>query len=654
MVCPGDELELTDRLVKFSVKYSLNSPMQGTVWFANPNCTLESSCIPCSPIRASLGDISATSCGDCVDEDMETCFESDPNWLEGLVISYQEAGFIDDVPIISGQVVAFSDYLNTKPINTELFSHDDLYTALSDISLFYAGIPAAYIDINIPVATYDFQGPVQGNSTWSELQKLAQAGNAHIFTQVGGVLTIDPWKDDTASVDYNLPKEFIISSEKAPVANNMVSAIRARGASVPKYDCGEQIFTSNSLDGEPTYAGYLTSCAYSGVPTPEIGVSFDNLAANREDIRNAQIAADGVQASEIKEAKDGSFRSSLSTDSGAWFDSSGLNYSILVYGNRRPSYEGQWGDAVNPNIMDTFNQWSAEFHSMFVSRAIWPFPASTFQTTGLWGGSSNASGTYFSDQPSLEQLEMYVLDTDFTACGLKVEQLDNPYVPSKERLFSLAVRRFQEMKMQADSWLIEVPYLPCLRLNDVVTFQPTMSEGCHEIEVTGVIAGIQVDYDASKPEARMKLVIWGFDCIGSTAYTSSNLISVPCAGYEAASTTGWETSLTNLDTQAYVDDFCGVVYTAGTPSVAYLYYTHEEMVPGVDYTISFDYELLEGVGNLIFTDPGGPTSVSGSGTVSSTFTAGVTNFQFQWILQNTIVPTAYRICDIRLTKTITA
>jgi len=659
MACPEDISTLTDKLISFNAKYTLNGEFSGTILFANANCDLQSGCAVCSPIQVTVDSSHTEICADCLDEDLTACLEAvSPNWINGLVTSYQQAGYVNAVPTMSGTVVSYANYLKTKPINTEMFAHEDLANAISDIAVIYAGIPAPLIDINVVPGAFFFQGPVQGNSTWDEFQRLAQAGYCHVFTQVGGVLTFDPWKDETSAVDYILPKELLISVEKAPVANNETSVITLRGSAYSKFDCGNQVFTDNSIDGLSNNAGHLVACATSGVPTPELGVTFENLAAEKKDLLNAEIAADGVTTKGVQNAKDGAFSTQIAKSNGDWFDSSDSEYKVVVSGRRRPNREGEFGDFLAPGISDTLRDWSIRFHEQWSSRSRWPIPANSFFASTIYGDGGNASSSNYADQQSIDRIETSVVDVDFSACGLRSEQIDNPYVPSKERLFALGVRRFKEMKMQQDTWFLELPYLPCLRLNQVVQFQASMQEGCDSEVITGVIAGIEIDYTAGTsengPRAVMRLVIWGFSCLGSTTYISDNLIISPCAGSESAVTNPWVATSLSLDSQATLDRYSGVLYTVGFPSIASFTLSQEEMTVGDSYTISFDYELLEGAGSFSFTHPGGLSVIAGTGTSTNVFVAGLVNFSFSWILQNTFVPTAYLFTNFKLTKTIIA
>lgn len=656
MTCVSEPLSQSDMLISFAARYTLTGQLTGSLRLANPDCTFVVTCEVCQPVALSLEGVTSGVCGPCGDLSGDTCFTENPNWLAGLVVGYQEADLFDDVPTIVGNVVSYHDYLKNKPINTEQFKDVDLSIVLSDIASTYAGLRLGLLDFNIPVGFTNILGPVSGNSTLDELKKLAQAGYANLFTQVGGKLTIEQWKDHTSPVDYVIPSELLTSAEKSPVSPGRVTMVKCRGAGVSKYDCGKQVFTDSRTSttangGYSNIAGPKNSCAVSGIPTPTLNLSFDNLAAAKEDVKNAEIESDNVDTSEVFNVEDGSFTTAITNTDGSYFGPGKTDFQVMVSGFKRPHYEYTTGDGMHPIIGPIAQKRADGFQEMWSNQGIWPWPNNSFYSGGFGNDQGNASGTYYADQTSIERIETSVINPAISDCGVRVEQIDNPYVMSKEVLFLIGIRRFQEMHMQENTWLIEVPYIPCLKINQVVQFNPSCQEGCSDTEITGLIAGIEIRYDA-KPDVTMKIVVWGFECLGGTAYISENLIISPCAGAESAAINPWIASAIDLNSQAQVDEYSGTLYTFGFPSEASLDLVQDEMVNGHDYTVSFDYELIEGFGILEFTHPGGLSTFSGNGSHSSTFTAGFLNFTFEWLLRNTFVPTMYQITNIKLTKSI--
>ena len=245
MTCPNETLSLSDLVVSFTARYTLNGQMTGSVQIANPDCDFVSDCDVCQPVSLDIDSSTVINCGcESVDPD---CFEVSPIWLHGVVNSYQESGFFEDVPCLSGSVVSYADYLDSKPINTQMFPYEDLNVVLGELATTYLGLPLSLIDFR-PVPGSKVSGPIQGNSSLAELALLAEAGCSHLFTQVGGVLTIEPWKGLDDPVEVVIPSDLICYSEKAPVNPGRVSVVRARGVGVSKTDCGMQIFSDTRTD----------------------------------------------------------------------------------------------------------------------------------------------------------------------------------------------------------------------------------------------------------------------------------------------------------------------------------------------------------------------------------------------------------------------
>lgn len=654
MVCP--EFSYSENIVSFTARYTLNGFFTGTVIIADPNCAGFVDCNVCQPIRLNIDSTTTGVCEDCETFAEDACFSDNPYWVAGIATSVQRAGYYNDVPTMIANVVAYSDYLSTKPIGTEQFLIADLKTSLSTVLTTYLGVPSALFDISeLSIADAYIQGPVEGNSAISELQQLAAAGYCHLFTQVGGVLTFGKWRDISEPTDYIIPPELIVNVEKSPLAPSRVSVIRARGAGVPKYNCGKQVFTDNRVSDGPggisSVPGNITNCSFSGVPTPSINILFDNLAASEDDIQNAEVVSDDVDNTGINNLKDGTFTTKISRTDGSWFSDQASEYKIQVEGFRRPDYDYVGGDFSQPATQQTsWNSASANYKA-WASLSPWPIPKGSFFGSSGFG---KPSGTYEADQPSIERIEVETIDPDLSACGIKYEQIDNPYIPSKENLFYQTIQRFREIHMEENTWLVEIAYMPCLRLNQIIEFQASEHEGCNEQTVRGIIAGIDIEYTV-EPNVTMKLVVWGFDCLEGTSYTSGNLINYQCAGYESASSNPWITTALGLDSQATLEDNCGYIYTFGFPSTAELELVQDNMTIGDVYTVSFDYEALgAGFSPFTFDWGAGSTPLNGSGSFSIPFAAGGTTTNFTWTLSNTFVPEGYNICNIQLTKTIIA
>lgn len=663
---PCIELEsASDTLVAFSVTYSLNSTMQASVTVVDPNCDSGIAQVTCNdlgtatPIQVKLGAAITNSCGDCPDLSGDGCFAEDPYWVSGLVGRRRIDGDYFGMPTVTYEVVPYSEYLSNKPIHTQVFKNSLTSTVLLEIANYYAGIPAGVRDFN-PINNR-ITGPVVGNSTLEELKKLAAAGYSHLFTQVGGKLTIEQWKTINDPVDYILPNSLIYDIRREPIYPSRVSIIRARGAGISKYDCGEQAFTDIRADetNPGAYSGVggtLQSCSVSGISTPELELNLNNLSADKDDLKNAKLASDVIEVEEFVEAEDGTFKVKIVKLDGSWFDDNATDYKVQVYGKKRPDYESNSvGSQVRPSQQYTSSTFDV-MHNQWARVAPFPVPPSSFFRSLSKLGEAAPSQT--ADADSIERIETLVYDARISSFGIQSEQLDNPYSHVKEHLFLQGVRRFQEIRMAESTYVIEMAYMPCLKLNQVIQFYDSQNYGCGKAGViTGIIAGITVNYSLTSegaPNVKMTLTIWGLDCTGATIYTSDNLLINRCAGSDGSVSNPWTTSILGLDSEAAFDGGCGFLYTVGFPSIAWFRYTHDEFVVGDAYTVSFDFTRYAGSGNFVFTYPGGSIALGGTSTYSIPFAPLSAIGYFEWNLSNTFVPTAYTICNVKLTKTVTA
>lgn len=664
MTCPA--LDVSERLISFSVRYQLNGTMSGTVTVAAPSCDDEATtylgCAGegfCTPIQASLGAVTDQLCGDCpTDYADDPCFSEDPNWISGLILGAGVHGVMDEVPTLTFRVGPFSTYLENKPIHTQLYRKVGVSTVLSDIATIYAGIPSGVRDFN-PINN-EVTGPVTGNSVMQELKLLAAAGYSHMFTQVGGDLTIDRWKTNNSTVDYIIPQSLIYSTKKIAVTPARVSLIQARGAGVSRYECGKQIFNDSRIDatakgGYSSIGGTTTSKAISGMKTPSMDLSMSNLAANRADIRNAEWEAETAEPGSLVASDDGSLKTEITRIDGEWFDDQGTEFRIQVSGKRRPDYEAR---GVSEQVRPAQQEQQAlvgKDHDRWAVVSPYPIPQGSFFSESLPFGSINPS--YDASSESLENIQTLIADARMSSCGVRMEQINNKYSHVKEDLFLQGVRRFQEMRMKENTYVIEMGYMPCLRLNQVIQFQFGQAEGCIKDTVTGIVAGLDVHFrvlDDGSPDARMTLTVWDTSCIGTNVYTSANLMINRCAGSESSSDNPWTTSAFGLDSHAAADNNCGFLYIEGYPNLAYFQLTHDNFSLGDTYTLSFDYEQLTGSEPFSVAWPGGSTGLSGTGSFSIPFVPVTATGTFQWACANTSLPVGYKVCNMQITKTVVA
>ena len=167
-----------------------------------------------------------------------------------------------------------------------------------------------------------------------ELRLLAQAGGSDLFVQVGGKLTIERWKDNTDATELIIPDEMVISAKRADLKTSTITIIEARGASISKLDCGEQILSSNQTQGRELPAS-TNKCVISGIETPTIDILFNNLRGSQEDFKSARISSDQVNFGNKENITDGGFSTTIRREDGMSFGPQATIFETLVRGPLR-------------------------------------------------------------------------------------------------------------------------------------------------------------------------------------------------------------------------------------------------------------------------------------------------------------------------------
>lgn len=695
MVCPITIPTDAERLISFCSNFTINGPYSGSVVLADCACELDPGCEEiCTPVEIGIDNLGfEVNCCDTDDaEDLEyltACYAEDPLWLAGLLRTY---GRDVDAGTVTSNVSSYFDYLQTKPINTQQFNGTDLATVLNTLFTYYTGTPSNLYCLE-SFENVKIKGPVEGNSSYAELYALAQAGCANLFVQVGGCLTVELWKDHDDPTEFVIPGALLISARPSEYRFPNTSVIRARGASLPKVECGTEIL-SNDIEGNQ---GSIRKCTIAGVPTQSTSTTFNNLRGNEKDILAANVFSTNTCIIDDKfNVGDGTFGSETLlidasnpaclvdglVDCDAVYaavsagDTTCLSYYSVVptctdyivtgglqsvfdeslYGSYHgPGYGGGWG-SNSKNFGNQYMNWvKGNFPVPYSMFGFGAFGSQNFFSSTT--GENKNQGSSFTDQPSFQQCETVATVPNIGTCGISIEEINNKYVPCKEQLFKLAVRRFQEIKMAQNSWDVEVAYTPCLKINQMVEFTVPETVDCPTQTVRGLIGGMNVCHNAQEGCTTMKLSIQDVSCIGQTFYTSGNLVQSPCAGQDSGGLNPWQTSALGIDQQSSVQSGVLTLFAQGTGN-AYAYYTHSEMTPGATYNWSYDYETLTGWGSTITSFPitagTGGSNLVGSGTESGSFIAGGTSVQFTFDLITPPVATYMRITNIVITKTVLA
>jgi len=667
MICNNEPFEPPDRLINFSATYSLNGPYSATASFADVNCVdaIAARCVDlCGrPISITYDTTLLEEC--CNEEDTPqavlNCYAVSPRWVNGLLLSYER----DTVKGCTNVTISsYYEYLATKPINSDYFEGVFAGNAINAIATFYGGVPGTSFCIN-SISPNPVNGPVEGNSTLSEMALLAQAGCANLFIQVDGCLTVEGWKDHTDASEITIPQ--VIAAKPSSYTNQNTTAIRVRGGSRSQVSCGQQVLSNNSQG-----AGPVKKCHIAGVKSVCANFDLTGLTGDETDIKGAEVLSEffGTQNQPKTDINKGSFKGGYKLKNGGQLPKNiQVCDNFLVTGSlqdvREQSQSFSRGNgASNGNF--------ASFADYFQSIVKNQYPPPFFTGGSVYGGyfykgtirqplySETDEGLY-TDQPSKIQQEVVAIPASISDCGISVEDITNKYVLCNEALFKIAVRRFQEIQLANNTWDVEIPYLPCIRLNQVVTFEvPQSSDTCPVETITGIVGGLNITHtETPHPCTTMKITVSDTQCLGQESYTSSNLIPMPCAGDGSAAINPWTASAIGQVNSGYASGGCLYIGNVGI-GFGQVTYDHCQILQtsATAYVISFDYELLEGFGNFNFIGVGAPVVLGGTGNYTSVQPGTTVINQLIWsVTPATNIsgqPLKYKIFNISLTKTVTA
>jgi len=658
MTCNLATTEFENRVTSFSARYTLNGPFSANISLIDftreddPGCQLV-----CAPVHVSL-DSSMEYTGDPTDitADTTSCYGVDPLWINGLAETYSDTDRVTSVGIGS-----YFRYLESKKVITQTFNGFPVSTVLDTVLKYYSGIPTTLFnlvsDIDNPV-----KGPVTGNNLYDEISQLAQAAYSDLYVQVGGELEISRWKDHTSPVDFAIPDTHIISAVKSEYRKPNTAIIEATGAQISAIDCGDQTLTSDSAGNK----GTTRSCVVSGIPSQSADVGYNNLSGSKEDILSGKLdnTAGLTATGGKKDVSEGSFTQEFETDSTP-IDKDGKIIQSIVNGRiRSKTQEGIYGYTHGRNYGGGYGGSQTFFNAVpqLLARKF-PVPYSAFGLgafgSKLFSNLFNGDGGSSDQNLSTQQSKTTLVLPEVSDCGISTETISNKYLYKKENLFALDVRRYQEILLSQNVWNVEVGYLPCLKINDVVTFEVpaivTPNGTTAAIPVQGIVAGIdlQVQRTDSAHVPEMRLSIMDTKCLGNTEVESGNLIQTICAGEGSNDFNPWQVSQLGLEQQAQQTSNQVILFASGAAS-AFAYYEHT-CATDDEYTISFDYEALQGVGGVNFNIIGGNpnTILNNSGFYTADFTPTGTSFTLRWILNNPAVSTYMIITNLRLTKKVT-
>lgn len=459
----------------------------------------------------------------------DDCLSGSTSWVDGVIHSVDDGRGISENSLQLSIKSAFA-HLAKKGIAT--IKHDGASPeTVMDQLADWGGIPSSRQD-NTGIGSGSISSVISGSNLLTEMRKVAQAGQADLFTQVGGVLTSDAWKDNTSAINFTIPSEMIKSTKLTRSNATGPSRILVRGGFISRYDEGEKVLTGsdepdpfkNPGDGpdDPSKQGEIPTCTRNGLGIAKQEAKLRNLSGDKIDLRNGRTVASG-DADIISTRVNADGTVSVVVEDGAtpYMDPALRTTSIRIVGRTRPSWEWNTPNSFFTPLRQGELRRSRVLGAIGLQLGPGPSP-------GPLGGTNVTGGDPDSDRTSMEEekirIEAVVEDPDLIAeYGIIEEQIDNLYLTTHESMFAAAKRRFQEFKMQRNAWSIEIQYMPCLRLNQVVTFTTPDDD----ITVVGVISGLQTNFTADPPEANMTLVVESTVELGGTTYASNNLFNFP-------------------------------------------------------------------------------------------------------------------------------
>lgn len=652
--------DLSGLLKSFNATYSMYGDFSASATLDNDNCVLsinplEGSCLP---IYAYL-DFTALGLSDAIKPDkLEDCYSESPKWIAGLMTSFGEnqPGQLSEVDI---SIASYFNRLTSKPITSYRFTSNSL-AALNQVLTYFAGIPGNLYEIN--VKANPIWGSFDGGSVMDAIKLLAQLSESSAYVQVGGKLEIKRWKDHNSDVELYIPNQMIGNVTKR--ANNLIPklAVRATGASFSVDGCGERVVsdarTSENEGGISNNPGPTKFKTISGIDTEEVKSVMANLNAERKALEEVQILQNGNFTIERIQAEDGSVKFIIKPNVGV-VGKDGIEIDLMAiaaWSRNNPQ--------ANPRMFRNIEHELAKVIrdqldlKQLLARAFSDemdyFPASSKGGPASGPGSKQlANSNLGANNTSNTQLDVFGFNNSVgLACGSSYEQIDNPLCNSRDILFNIVVRRHQELLMDNNTFNIQLNgFIPCLRLNQVISFETPGTRECPPRWVKGLVTEINTSYSPSE-QATMSIAVADLTVLGQTIITSSNLIDWQCGGgANAIAENPWEASALAIGTNATIQD--GVITLFAIPSTGLTYaYLNQYLTVGANYTLSFQYQREFGTSPLFFnnTAGGGATILGPVGSYTENFTAALATPQFRWSMLNPSNRTLWRIFNIRLTR----
>jgi hypothetical protein len=454
----------------------------------------------------------------------------------------------------------------------------------------YFGIPLGLLDFSSTGISV-INLPIYGQTAWSELELLAEVCGCHLFVQVGGLLTLSPWKDDNSSVDLVLPPELIASIDVVRTVERGPTRLFIKGKWTSMFGCGPALLT-NSEGDEPQFE--TPKCYITGVKEATSQLHMKNIAASKTDLINAAYLTDGDLFQFIRPATQNSNGSvSFSVNNGVDSTPAGVvqRTHVKILARRQDGDKGEKTSHKGKTTKAVISRQDRVF-----SKLMGLPPGSAFPP--------EADADRTSDSGDENRQLVAIIDTDLESeFGVIPETIDNQYVNNSLAAIAIAIRKFQEFKMRRKRYKVTSAYIAGLRLNQVVTF-PTIQDP--DVTITGRVASINVSYSPASSGFGMTMTfeVDSFEDIGNTIYTAGNLFVYPeCCGINGVD---WF-----KDGEVYA--VAGHFAIKAGSAIGQRLYT----IPGADYSITVEAKLLSDVGTFRIDYYNNGTFIGSSASISS-------------------------------------
>lgn len=524
-------------------------------------------------------------------------FGGTTRWINGVVTSPVEIYELTKTAFPAA-LGSFFCTLARKSLNTHTYA-GAYGTVIADILLNYCGIPGALYSVT-GSNVFPFRGVVTGTNASAEIEKLAEAAYCEFFTQVGGILTVEPWKGSASSVDYVIPAQAVIKVTKKRSTERGPTRLTVKGRYTGDHGCGPK----------STYADHLPTttrkekCYQNGAPEPSSRLVFKNLTADKQDLDNASfiltgdLTFDHMTSGEQKNSLAVVFASEESSPH--YVEDTDLKrIAALIMARNTGS--------------DTERHGTQSHRTKGLKRGITQADIALSRMAKLPPGgvlapeqSQEAGG----DGDDRNRVSCVVQDIGLMAeFGVVSEDVDNEYITDMFTAFIVGIRRLQRFRMQRNRYSVELVYIVGIEVNDVVTF--TLPDGSYDT-ITGRVDSIDFSYTAEGAKAGITLEVDSFEELGYTYYQAPNLlVYAECCGINEID---WISSGVVFATSGYfVFEAGGSVYQ---PLV---------LVVGLTYVLSVELILLEGPGVFTISCGGATTTASGSTTLNLSFGPSVSS-----------------------------